>query len=254
MIIKIVHCKQSFWGNLKLVSKKVLLICMIFNSFSSDATVMSWVEPEDYPNKALKEALQRVAAEEALPQEEDVIPLSSLPAQLLDSLEEGEEESPGEDQDAITPVPPLTQASQAPVTAGNTETEEKRPRNIGEDGTLKLLGWDAPPAPALEDYGEPVRRYSEVVAAPIVSAGGTAVIGEPAGTAEKSTALSGSGEGDSSTPFRTESGDNESQDTESLESMDSSSNGSAEFMYIESDEVIEALTEFCKDYNARITV
>lgn len=210
---------------------------------------MSWVEPEDYPNKALKEALQRVAAEEAKPQEEDIIPLSSLPAQLLES--EGEEEgSPGESREVTVSPPPPTQPSLTPVTPGNTETEEKRPRNIGEDGTLKVLGWESAPAPALEDYGEPVRRYSEVVAAPIVSAGATA--GETAGTADKSTALSGSG--DSSTPFRTESGDNESQETESLESMDSSSNGSAEFMYIEPDEVIEALTEFCKDYNARITV
>lgn len=98
---------------------------------------------------------------------------------------------------------------------------------------------DVPPL-TMEDYGQPNRQYSEVLALTITEEDANQITETPTVSPQ---------------PFGKTDSDSESRASTSLDdSLESSSNGSTEFMYIETDEVIEALTEFCKDYNAKITV
>lgn len=248
--------------------------------YSSDATVLSWADPENPPNKELKLALQKKAEEEEEEEEdeEDVISMSALPSQLEQLVDMGTEtEIPEitmmttettERELSFVPIP----SSPAPVQDGEEEEEEdeeeeeeeaegEEEEGEGEEdedtraqsidgiaGSVAVPGLeDSEEVKPVEEYGEPVRRFSEIMPAPVTP-------GEnPPTTGDRSSALTTTQE--TSVPFgKTDSGESESQDTETVESIDSSSNGSDEFMFIEPDEVIEALTEFCKDYNARITV
>ncbi|ODN04669.1 Dynein regulatory complex protein 1, partial [Orchesella cincta] len=205
---------------------------------SNAATVLSWADPADPPNQQLKDFQQTQKVESPVVSDPvDVDQRISVFAAKTGS------EQPSEmtmiDESFVTLIKSMIpdeyresevsiefEASEFALTKKSASVEVQK-SGLQDEARVS----DSKPAAiegVIETLGEPVRIYDEMM---------------PTEFTRKSTS------GMTLPPD-----DDDEAETVSIPSLDSSSNGSDEFMYIEPAEVVDALTEFCKDYNAKITV
>ncbi|CAL8111767.1 unnamed protein product [Orchesella dallaii] len=207
---------------------------------SNAATVLSWADPGDPPNQQLKE-LQQKLQEEALAETEPVVDQRIsvyVPKVESPSLQPSEVAFIDESFVSIikSMIPNDYRDSEASIEfEGSEYALSKKDASIEVRTSIPHQEARASetkptePEDDVEILGEPVRIFDEIM--------------QPDNSRKSSSAVAVPQEEDE-----------DEIETVSILSLDSSSNGSEEFMYIEPAEVIDALTEFCKDYNAKITV